>query len=99
MERPTITINGNEIVMPEIKARVWREFMQFEVIPKDLKSADSIEKHCAFIAMAFGVSTDDVLDNLDIKDVFPTYYSVIRYVFALITEKLPKKNTEDQPQS
>lgn len=99
MERPTITINGNEIVMPEIKARVWYEIMKFESVRKELKSVDAIEQYCAVIAMAFGVSVDEVLDNLDISDVLPTYFAVLNCVVAMLTEKLAKKNAEGQPQS
>ena len=98
MERPTITINGNGIVMPEVKARVWLEVMKFESVRKELKSVDAIEKYCAVIAMAFGVSVDEVLDNLDIADVLPTYFAVLNCVVAMLTEKLAKKNTEEQPQ-
>lgn len=98
MERPTITINGNEIVMPEVKARIWLEVMKFESVRKELKSVDAIEKYCAVIAMAFGVSVDEVLDNLDIADVLPTYFAVLNCVVAMLTEKLAKKNAEGQPQ-
>lgn len=100
MERPTITINGNDIVMPEIKARVWREVMQFEEEHKGLKREEillKLEKFCGVIALAFGVTADEVMDNLNISDILPTYFAVLTAVASMLTEKLAKKNTEDQP--
>ena len=98
MDRPTININGQEIILPEVKARVWREIMQFESVRKDIKSVDAIDKYCAVIAMAFGVTADEVLDNLDIADVLPTYFATLNCVVAMLTEKLSKKKAEEPPQ-
>ena len=101
MERPTITINGNVIVMPEVKARVWREVMQLENdVPEikkvaDFRNLDAIDKICAVIAVAFGVSSDEVLDNLYIADVLPTYFGINAVIYSMLTEKLSKKNAED----
>lgn len=98
MDKPTITINGEVKVMPPVKARAWRELMQceeeFKELRKDFKSDDAIEKHCEIIAKLFGVTADEVLDNLDIDDVLPTYFRALGYVVAMLTDKLSgdKKN-------
>lgn len=96
MDTPNIEINGEMKVLPPIKARTWREIMQYETQRKDTKvfTTDDVEKHCAIIALAFGVTTDEVLDNIDITDVIPTYYAVLRRIAAMLTEKLivDKKN-------
>lgn len=98
MDMPYIEINGEmKIIALPIKARAWRELMQFEEQHKNFKSAESVEKHCEIIAKLFGVTTDDVLDNLDLDDVLPTYYRVLNYVVAILTSKLSgdKKNEQE----
>lgn len=94
MDTPYIEINGKKIELPSVKARVWRELMQFEEQHKNFKSADSVDKHCEIIAKIFGVTTDDVLDNLDLDEVLPTYYHALNYVVAMLMSKLAvdKKN-------
>lgn len=97
MNKPDISINDKLIFLPEIKARLWREIMQFEEVRKDLKSVDAIEQYCGIIAKAFNVTADEVLDNLDISDVLPTYFGILNCVLAMLTEKLvDKKNVTDE---
>lgn len=95
-KNPIITINGNQIELPPIKARTWREIMQYETQRKDhqIFTVDDVDKHCGIIALAFGVTAEEVLDNIDIADVIPTYYAVLRRIAAMLTEKLVvnKKN-------
>lgn len=98
MNKPTLTIDGKVIEMPPIKARVWREVMKFEDDRQELKlrSVDAVEKHCEVIAKVFDVTTDEVLDNLELQDVLPTYFAILNYVAVMLTEKLPnnKKNVD-----
>ncbi len=96
MNKPVITINGNKIEMLEPKARAWREVMKFETERKDLKADDAVEKYCEVIAKVFGVTTDEVLDNLELADVIPTYFAVLNRIVAMLTEKLltDKKNED-----
>lgn len=94
MEKLTITINGKEIKMPTAKARLWRTIMQFDEEKKDMLKADAIEKYCEIIALAFGVATDEVLDNLELPDVLPTYFAVYGAVVQMLSDKTRKKNTE-----
>lgn len=92
METPTITINGKEIKLPPVKARLWKEIMKFHSERKNISTVDLIEKYCEIIAIAFGVTTDEVLDNIDVVDVSETYFKVFNAVVAMLTAKLPKKN-------
>lgn len=89
-----IVINGEIKMMPTIKARAWREVMQFEESRKDIKTLDAVEKYCEIIALVYGVTLDEVLDNLEISDVIPTYFSILNRIVAMLTEKLvvDKKN-------
>lgn len=92
MDNPKITINGKEIELPPIKARLWKEIMQFHENRKNISTADLMEKYCAIIALAFGVTTDEVLDNLNVEDVGRLYYDVFDVVANLLTAKIGKKN-------
>lgn len=92
MNTPTITINGKEIQMPKLTARVWKETTKINEKRKDLSYVDAINVYCEVIAIAFGVTADEVLDNLYVEDVMPKYFEVLKEIGALITSKLPKKN-------
>ncbi len=90
----TITINGKEIEMTEIKARLWREIMAFEDKRADLPVMEAFDETCRIIAVAFGVTVDEVLDNLEIEDILPKYFEVSNAVVVKLTEKLGKKNAD-----
>lgn len=94
MDKQLIIIDTK--AMPTIKARVWREVMKFEEERKEFSSTDAVEKYCEFIAKIFGITTDEVLDNLDLADVIPTYFAILNRIIAMLTEKLPsnKKNID-----
>lgn len=96
MNRPTIEINGQIIEMKNLKARIWREVMKFETERKDIATVDYVDKQCEIIAMAFGVTADEVLDNLEIGEVTPKYFEVFNAIVAMLTEKLGKKNVETE---
>lgn len=94
MNKPKIRIDGKEIEMGAVKARLWKVLMQFHGDRKNIETADLIEKYCEIIAIAFGVTTDEVLDNLNIEEVGETYYNVFEAVVGLLTAKVDKKNAE-----
>lgn len=94
MEKPKITINGKEIEMVEVKARMWREIMEFEEKRGKLNSPTAIDEYCGIIATAFDVTVDEVLDNLNLNDVIPKYFAVLDEVISMLTEKVGKKNVE-----
>ena len=91
MEKPKIIINGKEIEM-QTKARLWSVVMKFEDERGEFSVADAVEKYCEIIAVAFGVTTEEILNNLDIADVAPTYFKIYNAVAELLTAKLGKKN-------
>lgn len=94
MDKPIITINGKIIEMKTPKARAWREIMKFNEDRQSLPASDFCEEHAKMIALAFGVSADEVLDNLDVDDILPTYLNVFTSLVGLLTAKLAidKKN-------
>lgn len=97
MEKPAILLNDKYIALPDVKARLWREIMQFESTRKDLKSVDAIDGYCGIIAQAFNITVDDVLDNLNLEDVLPTYLKIFNLVVAMLTAKIgDKKNVTDE---
>lgn len=94
MEKPKITINDKEIEMPRIKARLWKTIMKFHEERKDIDNQNLVDKYAEIIALAFGVTTDEILDNFGVEDILPIYKEVFGTVVALLTAKLDKKNVE-----
>lgn len=96
MNRPTLTINGKTIELPNIKVKAWREIAQAneEIQANTLLDAGFMERHCKFIALAFGITTDEVLDNLYIEDVLPLYTTVANTITKMITAKLGNKKND-----
>lgn len=99
MDNPKITINGKEIELPPIKARLWRPIMQFEEERKNISEVEGIDKYCEIIAIAFGVTKDEVLDNLELSDVLPKYFEVYKKVTKMLSAKIGKKNKEAEEQA
>ena len=100
MDRPTIVINGKTIEMPTPKARFWRELIKFEERRKDLTVEDFCDEHVKMISAAFGVTTEEVLDSIDVDEILPTYMNVLTYIMALLTARLKvtKKNEDIEAQ-
>lgn len=96
MTKPTITINGKEIEI-KTKARLWRVVAEFNEKrrKKEIATDDFVDEHCKVIATAYGVSVDDVLDNIDIADVLPTCLEVLNYTGDKLTSKMLKKNQDE----
>lgn len=94
MATPTITINGKEIPM-KTKARIWRVISEFNEKRKNIPIADFVEEHCKIISAAYGLTLDDVLENMEIRDVVPVCYQVINYVGEQLTAKSEKKNQDE----
>lgn len=96
-----IKINEKIIELPKIKAGMWREIMKFEEERKEIKSADIVEKYCEIIAAAFGLTTEEILDNLSIDEVVPKYYEILNAMLGMLTAKLGenKKNTDEKSET
>lgn len=94
----TFNLNGKIIEMPKLKARMWREIMQFEEERKKISAVDAVEKYCEIIALAYGMTTDEVLDNLTLDEVVPKYFEVLNSVVEMLTARLGenKKNIAEK---
>lgn len=95
MDKPTLTIDGKKIEMLEPKARFWRLGIKLSEQRKDLPAIDYVDAYCEFIALVFGVSNDEVLDNIDVVDVMPLFYDILAYIMGRLWVKFEdKKNAE-----
>lgn len=93
MNKPTITIDGKEIKM-RTKARLWGAFAKFDNSRTEIPAEELVDKYCEIIAVAFGVTTDEVLDNLEIDEVIPTYVKVNNAVVDLLNDYAKKNEIE-----
>lgn len=92
----TILINGAERELLKLKARLWRQVMKFDEERKEILAVDAVDRYCEIIALAFGVTADEVLDGLYIEEVLPKYFEVLNEVVGMLTAKLGKKNAEEE---
>ena len=96
MKKPALIINNKTYEPRELKARIWRKILEFDESKKDLLSVDFIDKHAEIISMIFPVSTDDILDNLNLEDILKVYNDCLTYILQLIGSKLEIANKEEK---
>lgn len=99
MNKPTITINGKIIEMPKPTVAVWRKIMEFNSKKYDVKWVDFVDEYVAVIAMAFGISADELIDKnenlvIEYEDILPIYNGIVIYLTESIVSKIGdnKKN-------
>jgi len=95
-----IKLNGKIYRAASPKAKVWRSVIKFDEIRTDLKTEDFIEAHAGIIAEAFAVpevTTDAILDNLNIDEIVPLYFETFRWICELLNRKLKKIPNEETP--
>lgn len=68
-----------------LKAKIWRELAGYDPLANDEFDFDGcVEK----IALVYGVSADEVVEELDLAEVFPVFMDCIRFVNSLVLSKL-----------
>lgn len=68
-----------------VKAKVWRELAGYDPLENDAFDFDGcVEK----IALVYDVTPDEVVDTLDVSEIFPTFLGCIEYVNGLVLSKL-----------
>lgn len=72
-----------------IKAKCWTLVMEFEPVNKDTGMFD-LPGAMKVIATVYGVSEDDVAETLTVPEVMPTVIDCVRFVNALVDDKLNK---------
>lgn len=85
IEAPVLTINNVPYEMKAPKSRVWREVTKLQ------EEAESIDNWAKTVAMSFsnyGITEDDVLDNVEITELIPLAFACVHYINALVNEKL-----------
>lgn len=85
IEAPVLIINDISYEMKAPKSRVWREITKLQGEP------ESIDNWVKTVAMSFsnyGITEDDVLDNVDITELIPLAVACVHYINALVNEKL-----------
>lgn len=96
MDKPTITIGEKSIEMLEPKAYMWRKGVKLSMERDKIPATDYVDRHCEFIAQAFGVTTEEVLENIDVADIMPTFYGALGYIMNRLWAKMldDKKNKD-----
>ena len=85
IEAPVLTINNAKYEMKAPKSRVWREVTKLQ------EEAESIDNWVKTVAMSFsnyGITEDDVLDNVEVTELIPLAFACVHYINALVNEKL-----------
>lgn len=101
MNKPTLTIDGKKIEMPKPTVGTWRKIMEFNSMRQNVKWADVVDAYVSIIALAFGITVDELIDKdeklvLEYEDILPIYDSVVVYLANLFVSKVGdnKKNAE-----
>ncbi len=92
MNKPTIIINGKEIEMPRMKAKLWSTVSKLVEDSKGKMKDDTVEKYCEVIAVAFGVEKEEVVENLYLDEVLPKYTEVLETLTDMLYANFNKKN-------
>ena len=77
--------------MKEPKSKVWRLITELDENKKDIPNVELIEKFIEVIAQLFEIPEGELLEKMDISDVFPTFYACYRYIANVLfigTQKL-----------
>lgn len=93
MDKPRITIDGAEIIIGPVKAKIWREAAKLKDLPPD--EIISPEAMIDFIVKAFSdsrVTVESVEKNLNLEEVYPMFLKTYGYVLELVTAGLAGAN-------
>lgn len=93
---PSIIINGEEKEMTKPKVNIWREVIGLRDKVKELTPVEYIDANCAILAKVFGVSEEEIKDNVEIDEVAKKYFEVYEYCAMLLFSKVKPDNEEEQ---
>lgn len=99
-KRPEVTIGNETFTAPEPKAQLWREFAALENERHGMAEEDFLESRVKIIALAFQskkITTEILLENLNISDVLPLYLEAQAWLYGKVAEKLEKIPNAETP--
>lgn len=91
--KPTITIDGKTIEMKKTSVEVFRKILKLDAERSEIPVTDFVDRHCEVIALAFGVTEEQVYNNLDVSDIIPKYSEISIFLSERLVGKI-KKNEE-----
>ena len=95
MARPTITIDGETFELKKTLVQVFRKILKLEMERREIPLNEFVDRHCEIIALAFGVTEEQVYDNLDVADVIPKYSEVSIYLSERLAGRIKKNEAEE----
>lgn len=95
MKVPELKIGENVYNAKPVTMKMWREITKIDTLDDDSTMADLLTSRLDILGLVYGID-DDVLDELPVEEVIPSYKKVADYVSKLIFSKLDKlpKNSE-----
>lgn len=78
----------------KIKARTWKEFAGYDPFKDDNFDLDGTAER---IAMVYGLTAEQVLDELTVDEIFPTFLDCVHHINAQVLRTFkdtPKKKEE-----
>lgn len=95
MTRPTITIDGKTIEMKKTFVEVFRKILKLDAERTSIPAIEFIDRHCEVIALAFGVTAEQVYDNLDVAEIIPLYSDISIFMSERLAGKVKKNEAEE----
>jgi hypothetical protein len=88
MDNPKLIIDGKELIAKKPKAIFWRTIVKIEEELKSVDDRDYITKYAELIGIVFGLTTENVLNGLDIDEIRPKYIEICTWVIWLVNSKM-----------
>ena len=95
MARPTITIDGKTIEMKTTLVEMFRKILRLDSERSEIPATDFVDRHCEVIALAFGVTEEQIYNNLDVADIIPKYSEVSIYLSERLAGKVKKNEAAE----
>lgn len=80
-----IAIKGK--IPKDVKAEAWRRIGGFDPFHDGSFDMDGVVER---IAVVYDLTTEEVLENLNISDILPCYLDCVKFVNGLVFSKLDK---------
>lgn len=95
MARPTITIDGKTVEMKTTLVEVFRKILKFDSERTTVPAIEFVDRQCEIIALAFGVTEEQIYNNLDVAEIIPKYSEISIYLSDRLIGKIKKNMPEE----